>query len=68
VGDTLPAMIVNLCGTALRIPIALGLAALGLGHVAVWCAIGATMVIKGAAFEVWFRRARWARPAAAPTG
>jgi len=65
VGDTLPAMAVNLGGTALRIPIALGLASLGLGYVAVWWAIGITMVLKGAAFEVWFRRGRWAeRPTA----
>ena len=59
VGDTLPAMVVNLGGTALRIPIALVLAKLGLGYVAVWCAIGLTMVVKGAAFEIWFRRGRW---------
>lgn len=65
VGDTLPAMIVNLGGTALRIPIALALAGLGLGYVAVWCAIGLTMVIKGAAFELWFRRGNWARTGAA---
>jgi putative MATE family efflux protein len=68
VGDTLPAMAVNLGGTALRIPIALGLAALGHGHLAVWYAIGATMVIKGAAFEVWFRRGRWARGVQRPDG
>lgn len=63
VGDTLPAMCVNLGGTALRIPIALVLASLGLGHLAVWIAIGATMVIKGAAFEIWFRAGRWTRHA-----
>ena len=62
VGDTLPAMAVNLGGTALRIPIALLLASLGVGYVAVWWAIGITMVVKGAAFELWFRRGRWATP------
>jgi putative MATE family efflux protein len=65
VGDTLPAMVVNLGGTALRIPIALALASFGMGYLAVWYAIGLTMVIKGAAFEVWFRRGRWAQRAAA---
>jgi putative MATE family efflux protein len=60
VGDTLPAMVVGLGGTALRIPIAFFLAWLGLGYLAVWWAIALTMMIKGAAFEMWFRRGHWA--------
>ena len=48
-------------GTVIRIPLALGLAALGWGTLAVWCTISATMVLKGVAFWVWFRRERWLR-------
>jgi putative MATE family efflux protein len=60
VGDTVPSMVVELVGTGLRIPIALGLVAMGMGYVAVWWAIAITMVLKGGAFEIWFRRGRWA--------
>lgn len=59
VGDTVPAMAIEVVGTALRIPIALGLARLGLGYEAVWWSVASTCLLKGLAFEVWFRRTRW---------
>ncbi|MCA8920407.1 MAG: MATE family efflux transporter [Planctomycetes bacterium] len=61
VGDTAPAMAIVVVGTVIRIPLALGLAALGWGTLAVWYTISATMVLKGVAFWVWFRRERWLR-------
>lgn len=65
VGDTLPAMAIEVVGTALRIPIAAGLALLGLGYHSVWFAVASTCFLKGLAFWVWFRRGRWARTASA---
>jgi MATE family, multidrug efflux pump len=62
VGDTVPAMLIEVIGTVARIPLALGLAAtFGLGYVAVWWAIAGTAAAKGLAFEVWFRSGRWKR-------
>lgn len=61
VGDTLPAMAIELLGTALRLPIAYGLALAGLGYHSVWWAVASTCFLKGLAFWVWFRRGRWAR-------
>lgn len=61
VGDTLPAMGVLIVGTALRIPIAHGLALAGLGYHSVWWAVGVTCVLKGLAMLVWFRSERWTR-------
>ncbi len=61
VGDTLPAMAIEVVGTALRLPIASGLALAGLGYHAVWWAVASTCLLKGVAFWLWFRRGRWAR-------
>lgn len=66
VGDTFPAMVIEIVGTGLRIPLALGLAALGAGYVAVWWSVALTMLIKAVAFEVWFRRGRWRRTGVGP--
>ncbi len=60
VGDTVPAMTIEVLGTLLRVPFALGLAHLGIGSDAVWWSVAATVVIKAAAFDVWFRADRWA--------
>ena len=62
VGDTVPAMGIEIVGTTLRIPIALGLVALGVGYASVWWAVAVTIVFKAIAFEVWFRLGRWAEP------
>jgi putative MATE family efflux protein len=59
VGDTLPAMVIEMAGTFLRIPIARALASTGIGSDAVWIAVAATVVIKALAFLVWFRRGTW---------
>jgi len=59
VGDTVPAMAIEVVGTVLRLPLAMALVALGLGYTAIWWAIAATMVLKGLAFVVWYRRGRW---------
>lgn len=59
VGDTLPAMLIEVLGTLLRIPIALGLASLGWSYQAVWWAIAGTVLLKALAFEGWFRLGRW---------
>ncbi len=61
VGDTVPAMAIEVVGTALRIPIASGLALAGLGYHSVWFAVASTCFLKGLAFWVWFRHGRWAR-------
>lgn len=61
VGDTVPAMAIEVVGTALRLPIAWALALTGMGYHAVWWAVASTCVLKGLAFWVWFRRGRWAR-------
>jgi MATE family, multidrug efflux pump len=66
VGDTVPAMGISGGGTALRIPLALGLMALGLGYTAIFWAIAITIVLKAVAFEVWFRSDRWSRDAPPP--
>jgi Na+-driven multidrug efflux pump len=62
-GDTLPAMGIEVVGTLLRIPIAWGLARAGLGFESVCWAVALTVLIKGAVFELWFRRA-WRERAA----
>lgn len=59
VGDTVPAMAIEIVGTLLRLPIALALGWAGVGYAAVWWSIAATMTIKALAFEAWFRHGRW---------
>jgi putative MATE family efflux protein len=61
VGDTLPAMVILIVGTALRIPIAHGLALAGLGYHAVWWAVASTCMLKGLCMVLWFRSERWTR-------
>ncbi|MGE0709365.1 MAG: MATE family efflux transporter [Planctomycetota bacterium] len=60
VGDTVPAMLIEVLGTGLRLPLAWGLLALGVGYGAVWWCIALTVLIKAVAFELWFRRTDWA--------
>lgn len=67
VGDTVPALGISGIGTALRIPIALGLLSLGLGYTAIFWAVALTIVLKAVAFEVWFRSDRWSRDAPPPS-
>lgn len=54
-GRTLPPLAVSGVLSALRIPLAIGLAATWGPH-AVWAAIAATTLLKGAALTAWWRR------------
>ena len=58
-GDTLPAMLIEVIGTALRIPLALLLLQSGQGYSAVWWCIALTLLCKAIAFELWFARRSW---------
>lgn len=59
VGDTAPAMMIEVVGTAVRTVIAFGLVALGAGYVAVWWSVAVTVLMKAVAFHLWFRAGRW---------
>lgn len=54
-GRTIPPAIISISGNILRIPLAIGLAAAGLGITGVWWAISITSMLKGAASYIWFR-------------
>ncbi|HBP22870.1 MAG TPA: hypothetical protein DEA08_34460 [Planctomycetes bacterium] len=58
-GDTLPAMLIEVIGTALRVPLALLLLQSGQGYSAVWWCIALTLLLKAVAFELWFARRSW---------
>ncbi len=61
-GDTMPPMLVDVPLTALRIPLAWGLAhSLGWGPAGVWWAISATAIARGIGLSVLFARGRWKR-------
>lgn len=66
VGDTAPAMLIEVVGTTIRVPLAYAGAALGWGVLAVWWTIAGTMALKGLAFWIWFRRERWVRGVVEP--
>lgn len=66
VGDTVPAMAIMGIGTALRIPLALGLMLLGIGYPAIFWAVAITIALKALAFELWFRSERWSRDTQPP--
>lgn len=54
-GRTLPPAIISIAGNSLRIPLAIGLAAAGLGLHGVWWAISISSMLKGIAAFIWFR-------------
>lgn len=54
-GRTLPPAIISITFNTLRIPIAVGLTALGLGVAGVWWAISLSSMLKGVAAFLWFR-------------
>jgi len=59
-GYTIPAMVVGVTLTLLRIPIAYFLAVkTEFEVISVWLAIGSTMVLKGAILGIWFKTGRW---------
>lgn len=54
-GRTLPPAIISITFNSLRIPMAIGLTALGLGVTGVWWAISISSMLKGIVAFVWFR-------------
>lgn len=54
-GRTVPPAIISITFNTLRIPIAIGLSAAGLGVVGVWWAISLSSMLKGIAAFIWFR-------------
>jgi len=59
-GDTLPPMLISICGTVLRIPLAYILCfPLDVGVSGIWWAISSTTVIKGITIAIWFNRGKW---------
>lgn len=54
-GRTLPPAIISITCNTLRIPLAIGLTATGLGVTGVWWAISLSSMLKGIAAFLWFR-------------
>lgn len=54
-GRTLPPAIISITFNTLRVPMAIGLTALGLGVAGVWWAISLSSMFKGVAAFLWFR-------------
>lgn len=54
-GRTLPPAIISITFNTLRVPMAIGLTALGLGVTGVWWAISLSSMFKGVAAFLWFR-------------
>lgn len=57
-GRTLPPAIISVTFNILRIPMAIGLCALGLGVTGVWWAISLSSMLKGIVALIWFRMLR----------
>ena len=54
-GRTVPPAIISITFNSLRIPMAIGLTAMGLGIAGVWWAISISSMLKGIVAFVWFR-------------
>lgn len=54
-GRTIPPAIISITFNSLRIPMAIGLTALGLGVAGVWWAISISSILKGIVAFLWFR-------------
>lgn len=54
-GRTVPPAVISITFNSLRIPLAIGLSAIGLGITGVWWAISISSVLKGVTSFVWFR-------------
>lgn len=54
-GRTVPPAIISITFNTLRVPIAIGLTAAGLGVAGVWWAISLSSMLKGIAAFIWFR-------------
>lgn len=53
IGKTIPPAITSICGNYLRIPLALGLTAAGMGISGVWWAISISSILKGISLFIW---------------
>lgn len=53
IGKTVPPAITSICGNYIRIPLAIGLAAIGLGISGVWWAISISSMLKGISLFIW---------------
>jgi len=61
-GDTVPPTLIDIPITAMRLPVAYGLAhALAWGPVGIWWAITGTAIARGVVMSLWFLRGRWKR-------
>ncbi|WP_277465242.1 MATE family efflux transporter [Parabacteroides sp. PF5-6] len=54
-GRTVPPAVISITFNTLRIPLAIGLAAMGLGIEGVWWAISISSILKGIVIFIWFR-------------
>ncbi len=54
-GRTLPPAIISISFNIIRVPLAIGLSAAGLGVEGVWWAISVTSILKGITAFIWFR-------------
>lgn len=54
-GRTIPPAIISITFNTLRIPLAIGLAALGMGIEGVWWAVSISSILKGIVSFIWFR-------------
>lgn len=53
IGRTIPPAITSICGNYLRIPLAIGLTAIGMGISGVWWAVSISSILKGISLFVW---------------
>jgi len=58
-GDTMPAMLLALPFTLVRVPAAIAARSLGLGVNGIFWALALTSVIRGLGFAFWFARGKW---------
>ena len=58
-GDTMPAMLLGLPFTLVRVPAAIAARSLGLGVNGIFWALALTSVVRGLGFAFWFARGKW---------
>lgn len=58
IGRTIPPAVISICGNYLRIPMALGLVALGFGVDGIWWAVSISSILKGIVLFIWLMAIR----------
>lgn len=53
IGMTIPPAVISICGNYLRIPLAIGLTAIGMGISGVWWAVSISSILKGISLFIW---------------